>query len=1365
MSSWRDYTGNNNSNGDWRNYVYGAKEGAQKRIQFDKEVKDSIDKYQASQVKPADPKTDSYQEALSKSIGIQAPSTPKTVEDNGFWSKVRNLNLENTPVFKAITAPINKLYEIPFAQRLITTAGEAVAGPEAYKNNDGSVMRPMDTGSKVGNLAADVVGTGLGFGTKVPGLNTSFQGAASDAVKPLLSKLPQGTSKIADYGANALKSGLEFGALNTVQSLSQNKSLGESALSGLEGIGQGALFGTALKGAGDILKLPQTIKNTNKNILNDAFTQKFGELPPLESKLNNPKGILKSSIPSVELLNPQNNTNIPNANLKPIGSELKPINTPLKTIAADMEKGNSLNIPILDKGNLSKVYSNTLQKTDVLTQAEKDLLKPNDFTYDVKTEKASLEEAKNRIASNMQGEINKLNNKDLYSGSDVDTMMGILGNKYLKEAQSTGDYTQVSNWLKNVRKAGTEGGRIVQAFAKYSRTKEGALVEAQRTVDNVEEGLKKTNPKLINDINQETNNLKNGLDKAKSEAGTEVQKLLPEDMLASKVSSTFNESKIKEPNLINDMVNELFRVAKESPLPEKVASAKRSPLEFLSAAIQNKGQYTDVWGKAKDIVKAKYTDDPQALQILDDYFNKGIIPQYSNTTVGNSVKTSIKDLGSTLDNIAKSTKGNKEQFLTELTNHISKVTGATGQDASLLAGKIKENYDSLVTEKSQSILKQMFKDVPPKQQKSILGKVNELINLGAYDDSSLRDLIKQKKGLPILDGGDIKFITEHMDKASQFPEGSYENRMEMAKVGQLIAEKQPSTNMEKFQAVQRIGMLLNPKSTVVRNPLGNVLLNGMESIKNIPGAGIDKMVSSVRDSERTTLLNPMVKGKAAAEGFTTGISEWRKDIINGVDTSPVGGGVELPNKTKIFNENVSNPVQRTINKAANKIHFVVGKALKLGDTPFYNAAYSERIAELKAIKKTDIVTDEMKNDAATYGLERTLQNDSALSSLFTGLKQANFLNNHPGAKTIYQTFANLILPFAKTPANVLDKFIMYSPGGILKSTGHALATKGKGTFNQKKFVDDMARGLTGTGLATLGYLMAQKGLITGAKNSNNKVEGLENALGKQNYAFKIGDTYQTVDWALPAAAPLMMGADIYNSIKGSSDVGTALKDGTGSAVNLMFNSTLLQGPSKLAGGYNPAVSIGNALLGTTTQATPTIGKQFSQLVDPYVRETYDPNPLKQTLNKTIARIPFASKSLPIKQDTLGNDIKAFQGKNNIFNVMFNPGFSTTYKPTDTQKEIIRLYNDSGETSQIPGAAPKVIPKTKLNPQINLNGKDLSNYQKLIGENTLKAYNTIINSGSYQNKDDADKAKLLAAALEKAKKQATLEIVKEKGVSK
>jgi hypothetical protein len=1325
-------------------------------------------------------------------LGIQNPSLPsiKPMEPSRglgniigkpAWEQYKETHTETPNLIKPLGFALETFNRIPVTQRLMSNAANALSGGNAYLvDAQGNKQAPADTGSKILNTATDVGGQLLGMGLAGPGGGTNLLNAtddisklAGDKVANLLGKKAigglerGGSTVIGNQLAGALTRGaVDAGAGTVIQNLSEGrikdlpKDLAVNMTGGAALFGAGKLAGEGINYLKSLEpKLPKIEQPLNAKIEPTASRMETPNTNiPVNKTTPTIANITQDYISKLDNVDDINNT------LKQIEEQIK--NAPdekSKLLAMDLQRFAQKKLDELQ----SKFRSNTIERAKAFTDEEKKLIDPKEFDYVPQKSADWAEQAERAVTENMQKVMDDIKNKSSLSGGQDAHEAALVAIKLRNEARRTGNYNPLIDWLKTVAGKTRETARALKGTdtAWDKKTVDGALMDAARTVDNVEDGLKNTNPKILDKVDNETKQIKDILENAKKEAAKELEKLSPEQLLARKVSSTLPTDKVKEKDVVQDMVNELFRVAKESPLPTKAKIPPRNPIDFLKQAINDKANYGSVWNKAKSIVESKYLDDPRAQELLNNYFNKGIIPTYSQKTVENSVKTTLKDLGKTLDEIARSSKGDKVQALQELSDYITKATGATGEDAALLAQNIQTKYDQLVKDKSESILQNMFKERPAKGQKSQLERIMDLVNLGAYDDNALRDIIKQKEGLPVLTPDDVDFITTHMENSKTLPEGSYEQRVEIAKVRQLIADKIPSSGSEKMQAAQRILMLSNPKTAIVRNPLGNVLLNTLESVKNIPGAGIDKAVSAIRGSERTTILDPLTKGKAALSGASKGLKEWALDIKNGVDTSNVGAGVELPSKVKIFNENTSNPVMKTVNKAANKVHYLVGNALKLGDTPFYNAAYSERLAELKKIKKTDIISDVMKEDAKVYALERTLQNDSFFAALFSNFKNPSSLNKHPEGKAVYQTIMNLIIPFTKTPANILDKFIDYSPAGALKGSFKGLSQSRKGVFNQKNFVDTMARSLTGTGLMTLGYLMAEKGLITGDRNKSNKVANIETALGKQNYAFKVGDTYYSYDWALPASAPIAMGADIYNAIKGSKEGQNPVLTGIESAGNLLFNSTVLQGPSKLLGGYSPAASIGETLLGATTQATPTAGKQISQVLDPYVRDTYDPNPFKKTLNKTLARLPGVSKTLPKRVDIFGNDVKAYQGKNSFYNVFLNPGFTTTYKPDKAQAEIVRLYQESGETKQLPGIADKIIPKTKTNPTVTLSGEELNQYQRLIGQNTLKSVNTIIDSPSYNKYNDEQKAEVIRKAVELAKTQAKLEILKNKGITK
>ena len=172
---------------------------------------------------------------------------------------------------------------------------------------------------------------------------------------------------------------------------------------------------------------------------------------------------------------------------------------------------------------ISKFRSNTIEKSPMFTQAEKELLNPSDYQYDVIGEKQSLAEAKQRLEVDFAGEVADLPNKSGFNGTDTDTAMGIL-EAYLQEARKTGDYSKVKEWSKMVQQKGTEGGQLIQAFAKYSRTPEGAVVKGQQVVDAVEREIKKTNPRKVKVVDTETESVVEAIQETEAEAAQEAAK-------------------------------------------------------------------------------------------------------------------------------------------------------------------------------------------------------------------------------------------------------------------------------------------------------------------------------------------------------------------------------------------------------------------------------------------------------------------------------------------------------------------------------------------------------------------------------------------------------------------------------------------------------------------------------------------------------------------------------------------------------------------------------------------------------------------------------------------------------------------------
>ena len=737
---------------------------------------------------------------------------------------------------------------------------------------------------------------------------------------------------------------------------------------------------------------------------------------------------------------------------------------------------------------------------------------------------------------------------------------------------------------------------------------------------------------------------------------------------------------------------------------------------------------------------AKALDDIEALSnthaFLNEKYNQKVLEK-----INPKLKTLIQQSGIKMNDLVRQGKNTvnfeRVKFMEGLVNKLN----IRPEDALEITRSAEKTFNDMAKKARYNILKSKLAPKPEIKQVPLFNKVMELINLGAYDDEAIRDLIKQKNNLPILDSNDIKFITETMDKANNLPKGSYAQRAEYARVQQLIADKQIPTFIDKFRGLQRISMILNPKTLLTRNPLGNVVLGTAETIKDIPAGIADAITSKIRGSERTTLINPIGKTvEGIRKGVPKALKEFGLDIKNGVDTNPTRGQLELP-----AGRTFDNPI---LNATDN----ILKKSLQLGDRPFYETAYNSRIYELKKLAKTNDVTPQMEEQARLYALERVFQNDSEISKALGKLKK---LSDNTG----YQVAANLVIPFHQTPSNILDKLLSYTPVGLIKAAtnlGKSIKN-GRELFDQKAFVDNIGRSLTGTGIGILGYTFAKKGLLTGRIDKDKDVVALERETGKSPYALKLGDKYFTFDWAQPISGALAMGADAYFSGKDKEDFISQLTAGAKGAGDTFFKQSVLQGITKLLSGYSPSVGIATTFADSTSQTVPTVVKQVAKVVDPYVRETYDPNPAKQRINRLVAGIPFASKTLPRKVDTFGNDVK----QDSLANIFILPGRLTDFKPNKIQQEIIRIYDATGDKTQFPRVAPKSFKVG--NETINLTADEFNKYQRTLGKITEQKFSSLMNDNLYKIAADNIKAKALQNILTDANNAAKIEILKGRGI--
>lgn len=629
--------------------------------------------------------------------------------------------------------------------------------------------------------------------------------------------------------------------------------------------------------------------------------------------------------------------------------------------------------------------------------------------------------------------------------------------------------------------------------------------------------------------------------------------------------------------------------------------------------------------------------------------------------------------------------------------------------------------------------------------------------------------INKKLGIPTLSSEQINKITEYMKNADN-AKNLQEKKDWWARADEVIHSLETSTRHDKFRAIQRITMLSNPKTLASRNAGGNLLLRTAETIKEVPATLADMATSKILKTDRTTTLLSAGKYKGQMTGFGQGIKGWGHDLKTGLDTSPTQTHYEY-GSVKVFDPaKAKTSGGKILYKSLDFLDGTIRKGLQLGDRPFYQSAYNGRVAELTTLVnkgKAKLTEKEIEESARMYALDQVFQGDTAIA------RRASQLRRSMGV------FGDILIPFTQTPANILDKLIDYSPVGFARDIYRLGVRHTKGKFDQKQFVDTLGRAFTGSGVIMLGYALAKKGLLTTdiyQQSETAEEYKLRTLLGEQSYSLitnaefddkgnLTGGTYHSINWMSPVGSMLLMGADFYNGVEGSEEeLLGALYRGFQTAVDGVFAQSFLSGVTDLIASnqYNSntkssgaAQKITDTLLSQFTgQLSMNLLASTTRVIDPYKRETYDPNKLKKAFNTWKSKNPLLSRTLPVKIGVDGKPIKQYQGRGKLSKMwesFLNPFNKSAHQSDAVNAEVLNVYNQTGSDS--------VLLNSMSNGKFTYNDTDfviksgdwLSRYQKTMGEYATTEIQKLMDKKSWQGLSYGEKAEKIAAINAKAEK--------------
>lgn len=579
-------------------------------------------------------------------------------------------------------------------------------------------------------------------------------------------------------------------------------------------------------------------------------------------------------------------------------------------------------------------------------------------------------------------------------------------------------------------------------------------------------------------------------------------------------------------------------------------------------------------------------------------------------------------------------------------------------------------------------------------------------------------------------------------------------------IEQNIADQIPATAWDKWNAWRYLSMLGNIR-TQVRNVVGNAAFMPLVATKNLLAAGMEK--AFIRNGGRTksAFFTKTNVGKRLMEFG-------KKDFDTVVDEIQGGGK---------YNQSSSIEEKRTIfkSKAIEGWRKLTNKAMDKGDEIFSKHHYARALAgylyanhlDYDKITRNTPQAQEVLNKARAYAIleaQKATFRDANQLAAFINKTKRNLLKKAQTAETkgakagwyVGTAVAEGIMPFTKTPIDILARGVEYSPIGLIKGIKEAVYDVKKGNKTAAEAIDTLSAGLTGTGIFALGYFLQSLGLLAGALD-DDKESKYKKDRGAQGFAIHIGDKYYTIDWLAPFSLPLFTGAAVAETVENGDEVSFAtLADVFSTISEPMLEMSMLQGVnSALSNGQYSSDSkivsfMTNQITGYLSQANPTILGQIARAVDDTSRNAYyyDPNYKgfvqtgKVFGNKQIAKIPFASKALTSRIDLWGNKQENTGGSffGRLAYNMLSPGYYSEESNDPVDVALTKLYEETEDTAVLPSKPSKTVTNNKTD--YKMNAKQYEEYCIVKGQTAHKEIQTFINSAEYKKMSNEDRVDVL-----------------------
>ena len=410
------------------------------------------------------------------------------------------------------------------------------------------------------------------------------------------------------------------------------------------------------------------------------------------------------------------------------------------------------------------------------------------------------------------------------------------------------------------------------------------------------------------------------------------------------------------------------------------------------------------------------------------------------------------------------------------------------------------------------------------------------------------------------------------------------------KLMQYMGRLQKSSTLEQLASLRAAGLLTAIPGRL-RDLISTSANYAMTALQRYPGAGVDALISKAVSRKlggdvaqyRSMALPSTQEFKAAFGGGQQGLerakasmgfgqrsmAEWVEFMRNAELDPEMIKTLDIPHQVNIDMFNRFGKMGEKASGVLDTYAKTVMRASGVTDKIIKGAALEGALAEqatldamrrglkgaqlqeyvAKVVKDPDLLDDELKlNAALTADYITFTNNGKAADSLSRMIESVAtvFGRNNPRNAALVRAGARFIMPFRRTPANILSRALEYAPG-----SGQALAFKSALDWNrelanaalsgagrssvlaakQRKMVERLTAQATGLGMFALGAHLYRNGVLTGEVPEDRAEQEQWRTEGKQPESLLINGQWIPISRISPFGGMMTMAASVMQNAR------------------------------------------------------------------------------------------------------------------------------------------------------------------------------------------------------------------------------------------